>query len=111
MGPFFVPDTYAAKMTAAFGFTHRVEPGTKHIYHTSDTFIVVSLDMRITPSPAPPWHLFLLLPCVRAIFLALFVSFSLAHAHAHPLFFPTLANVLSVLYNEHARTTAAMDWV
>jgi hypothetical protein len=43
MLPFFEPDTYAAKIEAAFSFEHRVPPGTKHIYHTSDTFILVRL--------------------------------------------------------------------
>ena len=38
---FFEAETYAGKADASFSWPSRVPPGTKHIYHTTDTFVVV----------------------------------------------------------------------
>jgi CubicO group peptidase (beta-lactamase class C family) len=40
MGIFFGAQPYAARIEAAFTAPHRVEPGTRWVYRTSDTFIV-----------------------------------------------------------------------
>jgi len=40
MGEFFNAQPYAARITAAFAWPHAVEPGTRWVYRTSDTFIL-----------------------------------------------------------------------
>lgn len=42
MGDFFEAETYKGKLAAAFKFRSQVPPATKHIYHTTDTFIVTA---------------------------------------------------------------------
>jgi len=42
MTNFFLAESYSAKMTQAVGFPHKVAPGTKWVYHTSDTFIATT---------------------------------------------------------------------
>ncbi|MCP5099245.1 MAG: hypothetical protein GY943_27140 [Chloroflexi bacterium] len=38
--PFWAEDSYAGKIAAAFDWPRGADPGTKWVYHTSDTFIV-----------------------------------------------------------------------
>ncbi|MFZ5879871.1 MAG: hypothetical protein ACOY0R_10920, partial [Chloroflexota bacterium] len=42
MGVFFGAQPYAERIRAAFSAPHRVEPGTRWVYRTSDTFILTS---------------------------------------------------------------------
>ena len=41
-GDFFAAETYSGKSAAAFSFPNREPPGQRHIYHTTDTFILAS---------------------------------------------------------------------
>jgi hypothetical protein len=46
MNDFFVAETFAGKGAAAFSFPAREPPGQRHIYHTTDTFILTSAMQR-----------------------------------------------------------------
>ncbi len=58
MGDFFIAETFASKADAAFSFPVREPPGQRHIYHTSDTFILTAAMQRFLQAkiggPRPP---------------------------------------------------------
>ena len=46
-GPFFAAEAFAGKAGASFAWPAREPPGRRHIYHTTDTFVLVSAMQRL----------------------------------------------------------------
>ena len=52
-GAFFAAETFAGKIDASFSWPAREPPGQRHIYHTTDTFILGASMQRILQAQSP----------------------------------------------------------